>query len=111
MALQQLNISQWSSLREDGERNLAGFTQPDPYENDSSSSDMEAVAGPSQAAQQWLKGSEAPLPTGAPSEKSVWFAGDEDEETVEELPRLIPRPYWRNKPTVPRTHLSNVTRT
>ncbi|KAK7073189.1 hypothetical protein SK128_009549 [Halocaridina rubra] len=32
-----------------------------------------------------------------PLEKSVWFAA-EDEPPMEEVPRFIPRPYWRNKP-------------
>lgn len=39
----------------------------------------------------------------ASPEKSVWFVGDED-PSCEEAPRLIPRPYWRNKPHIPRTN-------
>ena len=40
-------------------------------------------------------------PRGPHVEKSVWFAEDED-LSLEELPRLVPRPYWRNKPPAPR---------
>ncbi|KAK3866548.1 hypothetical protein Pcinc_027933 [Petrolisthes cinctipes] len=39
-------------------------------------------------------------------ERSVWFADEEDDDEeapfTEELPRLVPRPYWRNKSPVSR---------
>ncbi|XP_068241386.1 protein phosphatase 1 regulatory subunit 42-like [Palaemon carinicauda] len=37
-----------------------------------------------------------------PLEKSVWFASDDD-PSMDEIPRFIPRPYWRNKPPASKT--------
>lgn len=49
----------------------------------------------------WSGGSRAR--GGAPLEKNVWFPAG-DASPPEELPRLVPRPYWRNKPPAPRVH-------
>ncbi|XP_071552917.1 uncharacterized protein [Panulirus ornatus] len=57
-----------------------------------------------------------PPPGSAAPEKTVWFAGgrgSEDEvledDLEEDLPRLVPRPYWRNKPAVCRSYWRNAT--
>lgn len=62
-------------------------------------SDTELPEGASRATDKWSRESSG-HPAGTHAEKSVWF---EDEDlSPEELPRLVPRPYWRNKPPAPR---------
>ncbi|MPC83445.1 hypothetical protein E2C01_078156 [Portunus trituberculatus] len=62
-------------------------------------SDAESPEGVSPGADKWSRESSG-QPAGTHAEKSVWF---EDEDlSPEELPRLVPRPYWRNKPPAPR---------
>lgn len=57
-------------------------------------SDTNSQDGVTRGSPQW-----SPESSGPP--KSVWFAEDDD-LSPEELPRLVPRPYWRNKPPAPR---------
>lgn len=62
-------------------------------------SDAEVPEGASRGADKYLHESNGHH-AGTHAEKSVWF---EDEDlSPEELPRLVPRPYWRNKPPAPR---------
>lgn len=51
----------------------------------------------------WPASSTARARGEGPLERNVWFTAGEA-SPPEELPRLVPRPYWRNKPPAPRVH-------
>ncbi|KAG7174302.1 putative phosphatase 1 regulatory subunit 42-like [Homarus americanus] len=100
----QLGIREWSTL-ETAEGNVAPSNSREGLANqDSSGNDLTDTDAPSQEG----VAHDAQWSTNLSPEKSVWFAGGE-EPFIDDLPRLVPRPYWRNKPPVPRTNTTTTT--